>query len=412
MPPRIKALLSIGAGLVALLACDLSSLTVPAPAGSAATLMAQTLQALTPLATPLFTPTPLPSTPSATTIPALLPRALYFLANDSTAGYVQVFRLERDGQTKHQVTYEPADVKDYDVSPRDGSVVYVSGNQLLLVEANGAGRRVLVDGGAVDAANPWATALDAPRWSPDGQTIAFHHGGLSFYALSSGTIDQVLTDQLDTSTGFPIVRELYTPERYSPQGSRLLVRITFYEGGSFGIYTPSENTLVRFHREDGGAVCCNAFWIPDGSGLYAANPSMGMFDSGLWYVDATSGNMTTLLPGAAPDGTYNFADAPHLGMDGRLYFFFNNLEEIPSSGRTPLYMVRSAPNGMSERVPLRPEAFEDVNEILWAPDASLAVLAFASREDVLQGGMAEVVYPDGRAGVPLVEYAYRMKWGP
>jgi len=370
------------------------------------------LQALTPLATPFFTPTPPQATPSATAIPPFLPRSLYFLANDSPAGHVQVFRLERDGQMKQQVTYEPTDVKDYDVSPRDGSVAYVSNNQLLRVEANGAGRRVLVDGGAVDPANPWAASLAAPRWSPDGQTIAFHHGGLSFYTLSNGIINQVLTDQIDTSAGFPIVRELYTPERYSPQGSRLLVRITFYEGGSFGIYTPSDNTFVRFHREDGGPVCCNAFWLPDGSGLYAANPNMGMFDSGLWYVDAASGNMTTLLPGAAPDGTYNFADAPQVGMDGRLYFFFNNLKEIPSSGRTPLFMVRSAPNGVSERVLLSAEAFEGVNEVLWAPDARLAILAFAPLEAVAQGGAAKIVYADGRASVPLVEYAYQMKWGP
>ena len=48
---------------------------------------------------------------------SLLPHTLYYLADG------QVFRMERDGKTKTQFTFEPVDVTDYDASVADGSVV-------------------------------------------------------------------------------------------------------------------------------------------------------------------------------------------------------------------------------------------------------------------------------------------------
>src|SRR4026209_3025873 len=75
---------------------------------------------------------------------SLLPHALYYLADG------QVFRMDRDGKTKTQLTFEPVDVTDYDVSLADGGVVYVANNQLLLINADGSSRQFLVEGGTVD----------------------------------------------------------------------------------------------------------------------------------------------------------------------------------------------------------------------------------------------------------------------
>src|SRR5689334_18642990 len=61
-------------------------------------------------------------TPGTNVIPATggsLPHSFYYLGNDS-AGLTQVFRIEQDGTTQHQVTSEPVNVNDYDVSPTDG----------------------------------------------------------------------------------------------------------------------------------------------------------------------------------------------------------------------------------------------------------------------------------------------------
>lgn len=372
------------------------------------TAVALTLQAITAEATPAPSETPVPLPTAA---PDVLAHSLYFLNQDGN-GLWQIFRLAVDGHTTQQITFEPISVDAYDVSPVDGGIAYITNNQLYMVDAAGAGRRLLIDGGPVDDNNRWTNSLAAPVFSPDGQTLAYTHGGLTFMNLSTRAENRVLLNQIDTSAGFPIVGQLFAPNSYSADGARLLINIGFYEGGTFGFYSPSNNALVRFERAEGGNVCCHLNWIPDGSGVYITSPTLGMFESGLYYADAATGNVTTLLPGSAPDGTYNFADAAQVGPDNKLYFFFNNLPEIPGSGHTPLYLVRSDPDGVTGRTQLFVDAFQNINEVLWADDASLAVVVMAANPDEYSGGEAHAVYPDGRASIVLVPHASDLRWGP
>ncbi len=397
----------------AILACALPFSTQPIQ--EAGTAVAQTLAALTP-AKPLASPQPLQPTPptqppSATPIPDLLPHSLYFLNNDK-AGLLQVFRIARDGKTMQQITFEPAPVDGFDVSPVDGSVAYGSNNQLLLVDTNGASRRTLVDGGPVTDNNRWTNSVGDPVWSPDGKTIAFSHGGLSLYSVGTGSISQVLQNQVDTSQGFPIVKELYSPSRYSPAGAMLLVSVGYYEGGTFGIYRASDNTLMKFHSSEPSNLCCEVRWVPDGSALYAAGSAIGQVDSGLAYVNAETALETVLLPGSAPDTTYNFVAGPQVGPDGKLYFFFSNLPQIPTGGHTPLSLYRAETDGVKDRTQLKANIYQTINEVLWAPDASLAVIAQGPTADAYSGGIASIVYPDTRPDVKLTDFAQDMHWGP
>ena len=119
-----------------------------------------------------------------------------------------------------------------------------------------------------------------------------------------------------------------------------------------------------------------------------------------------------LLPGSAPDGTYNFAASPQVGRDGKLYFFFNNLPQIPTGGHTPMSLYRADTDGVKDRTQLRKDVWENINEVLWAPDASLAIVVEGATPDVYAGGIASIVYPDERAGVQLVDFAQDVHWGP
>jgi Tol biopolymer transport system component len=106
--------------LFAILTIFMVTLACANPLGGSApanveTIVAATLQALT------STPVPDTGVMPPDSSPDLLPHSMYFLNND--AGLAQVYRLEKDGKTVTQITFEPANVDNYDVSRIDGSVV-------------------------------------------------------------------------------------------------------------------------------------------------------------------------------------------------------------------------------------------------------------------------------------------------
>ena len=344
----------------------------------------------------------------------LLPHTLYYLGADS-AGLTQVFKIERDGTTQHQITSESVNVGNYDVSPIDGSVAYVANNQLLRINADGSNRRPVVDGGVLDPNNPFISSVSNPVFSPDGQTLAYGYKGLQLYNVSTGASNLVIENQIDDlGGGLFVPRELYSPQHYSPDGTKLLINLSYYEGGSSAVYYPTTNALVRLEGGEGALICCgSAKWAADSTSIYAANPTMGMFSSGLWKVDATSGEVTTLIQGDAGSGNYNVADEAYLAPDGELYFFFTTVASPDGIiTRSQMQPVRSAPDGVTGRTVLSGEDFQLLNEALWAPDASFVIAVFAPTREVYQGGQAEIVYFDGKPSVVLTPFAQQMKWGP
>jgi len=421
------------------LACDLPipvPVPVPPTGGTATppfspeqvgTAVAMTLTAAVPGGAESTATSPSPSTPGAeptatnsspsTPGPGgatLLPHSFYYLGIDS-AGLIQVFRIEPDGVTQRQITSEPVTVNEYDVSRVDGSVAYVSNNQLLLVNADGSNRRMLVDGGAVDPNNPFMNTIGSVVFSPDGQTLAYGYQGLRLYSFATSDSDLILENQVDdVGGGLFVPRELYEPERYSPDGTKLLITLGYYEGASSAVYYPATNALVRLSGGEGALICCDdTEWSSDSSSVYAANPTMGMFSSGLWRVNAETGEVATLLPGDAGGGNFNVADEAYLAPDGQLYFLFATVpapEGIIT--RSPLQIVRSAPDAVTGRTVLSSETFQLLKEALWAPDASFLVAVIAPSPEIYQGGEARIVYLDGRPSVTLASSAQQMKWGP
>ena len=357
-----------------------------------------------------FGETPAPETTS------LLPHTFYYLGRDST-GLLQVFRIEKDGKTMKQITFEPTVVGRYDVSQIDGNVAYVANNQLLLINADGSGRRVLVDGGPANPDNPRENNISHLVFSPDGQTIAYVHNGLNLYNVTTGVSRLVLGKPvIDPVNGGMMQDAWYRPEKYSPDGAKLLITISvpYTDATHDAIYDLATNAVVRFNSADGSFFCCGEEqWTPDSLSFYAASSTVGMFGSGLWKVDATTGNVSTLIPGAAGGENFNLADEPYPAPDGQLYFFFANASSPNGMiERAPLQLVRSAPDGVTGRTVLRPDTFELMNESLWAPDAGFVIVAFAPTRDIYGGGRAEIVYLDGSPNMILTEFAQHMKWGP
>jgi Tol biopolymer transport system component len=407
MQKHFRPLLAFFIFTLALMACALPSVSVETPEPSSedvSTAVALTFQAMTPVSSGGATPAPVEY--------GLLPHRLYFLANDN-AGLVQVFRLERDGKTRVQVSSEPGNVGNYGVNPIDGSVAYVVNNQIILVNADGSNRRLLVEGGAVDENNAFVNQISNLVFSPDGQTLAYGHHGLNFYSLASGATSRAIEDQVkDMGNGMIFPTELYRPEKYSPDGSKLMVTLAYYEGADTAFYDLQTRALTRLEDAPGALICCDmTLWSADGAWVHSANAAAGMFNPGLWQVNPVNGDVTTLLESNYDTNSFNLAKYPYLAPDNQLYFFFL-ASSTGEYSRTPLQLVRSAPDGVTGRTVIREEKFDMMNEALWAPDASFVIVAKAPSQDVYQGGVPSIVYVDGRPDVQLADFAQHMEWGP
>jgi hypothetical protein len=407
MNRRVYPFVALIVIMLAALACGLpGSGGQPSSPNQVETIVAATIQALTPAPGAGSTSAPDSEAPS------VLPHPFYCLGTDSS-GLTQVFRIQKDGKTRNQVTSEVVNVGNYDVSPLDGSVAYVVNNQLLSINADGSNRSLLVDGGSPDPNNQLATTITNPVFSSNGQTIAYGYKGLNLYSITGGTSNMLLPQK---AAGDSTPAEMYFPQSFSPDGTKILITIAIpnSDGISSGIFDLGPKTIVRFTGGDGARICCNKQnWTLDGSALFVGNSSLGFLSSGLWRIDAATGNTTTLIPTEAGGGNYNFANVPYLAPDGQLYYFFVTAPSAEGfTARPPLQIVRSAPDGVTGRAVLNAENFQLMNEALWAPDASLVVVVFAPTQEVYSGGQAEVTYFDGRPGMVLTTYAQNMKWGP
>jgi hypothetical protein len=347
----------------------------------------------------------------------LLPHRLYFLARDDQ-GINQIFRLERDGKTRAQLTFESADVTDYAVSMTDGRIAFEVNNQLVLINADGSDRRILVEG----SLDPGIPESYHPVFSPDGRTLAFGQDGLNLYDLSSGVSKLVIEDQygepLPDGARLPI--ELYWPEEYSPDGKKLLVALGHWEvAPSHAVYHLDTNMLVRYTEVQDYIYCCSfhggPVWSPDSasfSGVASAHDYS--YKSGeLWTVDAQNGTLIrTLKPDA---GLINLPKELYLAPDGDLYFFFGSYADDSGFFDAPvLNMVRSAPDGETDRTVLRGENFVLMKEALWAPDASFAIVSSSPGQDWDQAaGVLELYYTDRQdSPIWLAPSGENLKWGP
>lgn len=346
--------------------------------------------------------------PTATSFETLLPHPVYYLTESS--GSAQVWRLEPDGITQSQITDEPNAVDRFDVSPIDGSIAYVTDNQLYLVNADGSNRRLMVDNAAADPEAEdyfYIERINDPYFSPNGRTLAYAYNGLWVLELSTYQATQLLVNKSRETEGDGPPEAFYAPLLWAPSGDKLLITIGGSESSRASILDPkSGQFLTDFQSND--MFCCQVAWAPNSTFVLVSSPYVGLIEPGLWRYDADTGERTELV-GISEDGFFQFVGWPLQLSDGSLRYFYTSSIEIPASD-LPLFMMSSDADGETNRLQLRPDSFSNIGEALWAEDGSLALIV-QLKPSGEAGGSVILAYSDGRQLQNLLSDARHLKWG-
>ncbi len=310
---------------------------------------------------PTATPQPQSTASLTPEPPTVLPRSLYYLAQDAN-GKGQIFRLGRDGTTITQITFEQEGVNGFDISPVDGTIAYVVGNKLIVVEANGANNQTLVQDSNVKN-------LYRPMWSPVEKAIAYDNGrDVIFYSFDMEKSGVLLMGS-DTENNYPVL--------FSPDGNKLIVRrhkIPSSPESPIFIYDFASTKLIPIIVDDKKYPCFGSVsWITSDTFFCSNHVLAGAMLSGLWRVNFVHGSIETLIGSQTPP--FLLVGAPRQDADGNLYYLYGTDSGVHASGDPyPVFsLVRSDTDGQTNRVSLRSETFP-VWTASWTPDGKALII--------------------------------------
>ena len=319
--------------------------------------------------------------PTPVILPEILPAALYFLQDG------QIQRLESDGDTLTQFTQETDPITDFDVSPVDARLVYVSGNRLIEANPQYGTEIVKLDGGPFDETDSaaWITQrISSPYFSPDGSQITFGLNGVNLIPAGDATEYTTIlaSDPYPDPNNPPrsLVR-FYNPFHWSPDGTKLAVFMFYWpEGGDIVLLDLDTTSLIEITRDDPNAtICCQWSWGDGGSiGFITSGEVFGpaYLTPGLTQVDTTDGKALPLvigvpLTGPSPENPIRGFLEVFQRDDGTLLSFVSSAQAYEQ--RAP-YILQSVAADGSLITPIGENSFSALAEVLWASDGSGAAV--------------------------------------
>lgn len=347
--------------------------------------------------------------PTPSPAPTLFKHPLFYLSKD-TSGIPQLYRLEPDGKTSSLVVQSASGITDFDVSRRTGAIAYVAENDLLILPPGDSSPTKIVDEIPEDDSEGFYIlhTISHPVWSQDGTKLAFYHQGLVVYTLASGEMKLLRQNQYEEDE-FLFVRELYLPEAWSPDDTKLLISITYYESGTAAVYDFATDQLVNLTKRDQGSAMGAYAWTEDSRQVYIAGYSYGGESSDMWMFDAITGAPFEYVPVRNPDSRLNYAQFPHI-YQGNVYFFFDLLDTYPQNEQTARMAVSS------QAIPAQPEFMRSdgqyLVDALWADDASFALgLQRTSNDEYPYFGNLIYIPSDDQPVQTLLSGVRNPKWG-
>lgn len=398
--------------VMALAACNAPQTVTPDNDAAIATAVAATLQAGGGAVAPSATPGPVVESPTESA-PGLLPAPLYYLGLDN-----QIYRIEVDGVTTAKVTNEAQPIEYFDVARATGEIVYSYDNAVVVTDAFGGNRRVVIEYPPLVTETDPAVVFDQRvrqvAWSPDGTLIAFSRGGVNLISAAGGTPELVVassaypTDPAGVDFNNPPI--FYDVKSFSPDGQLLLVQVGYYpEAGTLAFYQVATGALVRVQPNQ-SFPCCNETWLSESNGVIYGSDIIGMIVPGLSRanLDGTETGLLTPDESDINNPIFPLVAFPQV-IDGQLYYLGQTVTGYVDGFLLPHPMVRANPDGTNPVVIRSTPTL--VTAAVWAPDASGLVGIGYREQSYGQGPLVWVPANDG-AEVPLPgEAKFYLRWG-
>lgn len=295
-----------------------------------------------------FAPPPLPQVRAASGLG--LPADLYFLAGPEN-GPTQVWRWPKDGGSPTQLTQEPGGIVDFAISPAGTQIAYTAGDELVVVNADGKGRKTLA---RLSTQDPYRQIAAQPAWSPDGTEIAYVQDGLWVIPAVGGEPRQLVADKRPAQQ---VNTVLYLHPAWSPNGKWLLAWEQHWEGNTWALVPLAGGEPITIPDSS----MPEARWTPD-SRILLASPGGAYTTPGLALV--TPGNppqVTRLLGEQWP------VQAARLQEDGRIAF----LAAPGLNMLVPVFRLYSVNPDGSDARPVSERSLILSAPLAWSPDGRI-----------------------------------------
>lgn len=297
------------------------------------------------------------------------------------------------------------------MSSLDGTLALVSENKLYLVIPKISTRKLIADGGLIDGTNhpAYFSMISNPVFSPDGKSLAYAWNGIHLYEISTGTDRHILPNHaIVNGTAQDYARGVHSPGPWSPDGNRLLVVTSYYEGCQLSILDPITGAQTKWQADE--PVGCQTSWSEDGRYVIAANPYFTGAIPGLWQFDAETGQETLNITLDNENHFANFIGCPFQSASGELLFFHALVGDIPPPEGIRLALVRYS---IENEAPVRilPGDFY-IREALWAPEDDAVVVVADRNGNGRQLFLIDIASGSTSVLIEDAEGVKSLRWGP
>lgn len=330
--------------------------------------------------------------PSTVTLQSSLPAPVYFLSDAS--GTSQVWRLETDGYTTRQITFEDYPVTSFDISQVYDNLAFVSNNDLILTDKSGEYRWMIEDGetfapNSVEDAQ--RKAITDVHFSPDGR-LTYALNGVHVYS-SANDKEILLVENRNIGTDEAVI---YRPLTFSPGGNNLYIQIE--EDDVLELMVVNSWT-GELYAEFGEGPCCQPQVNAEQDAIYFTGQDKYGNAVGLWLADIWNDTIEEIVPATSGQIQAWPIQDP---FNADLIFFYavhQNQENVSMS------MARSADDGVSLLQVIRADSFSNLSEVLWAPDASMVLISEPQTQELT------ILFAEDRPAISLGIQGTMMRWG-